>query len=93
MYTVKTFNAISDIVKQHLPKENYTIAADAAAFLEAGVHFLGGCCGTEPAHIAALTDAVRAATVVAPRGCGTIAAATDHDAFVAAALPSVSVPT
>ena len=29
MYTVKTFNAISNIIRQHLDDEAYTIDADA----------------------------------------------------------------
>ncbi|MCY3017666.1 MAG: homocysteine S-methyltransferase family protein [Planctomycetota bacterium] len=36
-------------------------AKAAKPLLDAGVHFIGGCCGSTPAHIRALVDAVRKA--------------------------------
>ncbi len=39
-------------------------AADVAALLEKGVRVAGGCCGTTPAYIAALTDAAKAVVPV-----------------------------
>ncbi|MEJ7709496.1 MAG: bifunctional homocysteine S-methyltransferase/methylenetetrahydrofolate reductase [Pyrinomonadaceae bacterium] len=40
------------------------MAKYAKRFIQAGVKFIGGCCGTTPAHIKLITDAVRA---VSPR--------------------------
>ncbi|HVG37860.1 MAG TPA: bifunctional homocysteine S-methyltransferase/methylenetetrahydrofolate reductase [Pyrinomonadaceae bacterium] len=40
------------------------MAKYAKRFMQAGVKFIGGCCGTTPAHIKLITDAVRA---VSPR--------------------------
>jgi homocysteine S-methyltransferase len=38
----------------------------ALAFCDAGAHLIGGCCGTTPAHIAAM----RSALETTPQGCG-----------------------
>src|SRR6185503_289638 len=34
----------------------------AKRFIQAGAKFIGGCCGTTPAHIKLISDAVRAAS-------------------------------
>src|SRR6266852_5960168 len=40
----------------------------AKRFIQAGAKFIGGCCGTTPAHIKLISDAVRAASPRAQRG-------------------------
>src|SRR5262249_4874270 len=40
----------------------------AKRFIQAGAKFIGGCCGTTPAHIKFISDAVRAASPRAQRG-------------------------
>ena len=64
-------------------------AADAEAFPEAGVWYVGGCCGTEPSHIRALADRVRNCPLVAPCASVTVAAASEKDAFAAETLPKL----
>ena len=39
----------------------------AKRFIQAGAKFIGGCCGTTPAHIKLISDAVRAASPRAQR--------------------------
>jgi homocysteine S-methyltransferase len=39
----------------------------AKRFIQAGAKFIGGCCGTTPAHIKLISDSVRAASPRAPR--------------------------
>lgn len=41
-------------------------AADCRALIEGGAAIVGGCCGTTPAHIAAMVDACRACALSAP---------------------------
>jgi 5-methyltetrahydrofolate--homocysteine methyltransferase len=41
------------------PEEPGTMAENAAALRRAGVAIIGGCCGTTPAHIRAIREAVR----------------------------------
>jgi methionine synthase I (cobalamin-dependent) len=43
-------------IRYHTTPEQF--AAEALALRDAGVHFLGGCCGTTPAHIRALKETV-----------------------------------
>jgi len=45
------FPATPEEMAQHVP-----------AFLAAGAHIIGGCCGTTPAHIAAMSEALKQAT-------------------------------
>lgn len=54
-------------------------AANCRALLEGGAALVGGCCGTTPAHIAAMVDACRTLPVIAPpeHHC-TIAASYTH---------------
>jgi homocysteine S-methyltransferase len=42
----------------------------AKRFIQAGAKFIGGCCGTTPAHIKFITDAVRAASPRVQRSVG-----------------------
>jgi len=42
----------------------------AKRFIQAGAKFIGGCCGTTPAHIKFISDAVRAASPRAQRSIG-----------------------
>jgi methionine synthase I (cobalamin-dependent) len=42
------------------PESPATFAAGVPALLDAGVAIIGGCCGSTPAHIRALSEAVRA---------------------------------
>ncbi|MEJ7618604.1 MAG: homocysteine S-methyltransferase family protein, partial [Pyrinomonadaceae bacterium] len=44
------------------------MAKYAKRFIQAGVKFIGGCCGTTPAHIKLITDAVRAVSPRRQRG-------------------------
>jgi methionine synthase / methylenetetrahydrofolate reductase(NADPH) len=48
----------------------------AKRFIQAGAKFIGGCCGTTPAHIKLISDSVRAASPRAQRS--TFAGATAH---------------
>ncbi len=43
----------------------------AKRFIQSGAKFIGGCCGTTPAHIKFIADAVRAASPRAQRSTGT----------------------
>jgi len=43
----------------------------AKRFIQSGAKFIGGCCGTTPAHIKLISDAVRAASPRAQRTVGT----------------------
>ena len=62
---------VGDATVFRLPPEPF--AEKTAAFVSRGARMVGGCCGTSPAHIAALTKAVRGITpgtapAPAPRG-------------------------
>ena len=48
----------------------------AKRFIQSGAKFIGGCCGTTPAHIKLISDSVRAASPRAPRS--SFAGATAH---------------
>jgi 5-methyltetrahydrofolate--homocysteine methyltransferase len=50
------------------------MAAVATRLLAAGVRIIGGCCGTSPDHLAAMSRAVRAAKIQSPTGSGVSAA-------------------
>ena len=63
-----------------------TFAAYAPRLTAAGTAYLGGCCGTEPVHSAALAAACAAQTVAPPRAAAAFAA-TDKAAFVFDAPP------
>ena len=43
-------------------------AQDGCLLIEAGAHIVGGCCGTTPAHMKALADAVKGLTPKVPKG-------------------------
>ena len=60
------------------------VAEYARRMVEAGAHFVGGCCGTTPEHIKSIRSFIRSVT---PRG--TISAAVAHDAPNAAAVVAV----
>ena len=68
----------------HMTPEAF--AAYAPRLTAAGTAYLGGCCGTEPVHIAALAAACAAQTVAPPRAAAAFAA-TDKAAFVFDAPP------
>jgi methionine synthase I (cobalamin-dependent) len=42
------------------------MADTAGRLLQAGVRIVGGCCGTEPAHLAAMSQAIRSASKSGP---------------------------
>jgi 5-methyltetrahydrofolate--homocysteine methyltransferase len=43
------------------PESPEAMAGYVPGFIEAGANIIGGCCGTGPAHIAAIRDAIAAA--------------------------------
>ncbi|NLB60668.1 MAG: methionine synthase, partial [Lentisphaerae bacterium] len=45
----------------HFPDTPEMMADLVPALIEAGANIIGGCCGTTPAHIAAIASAVAAA--------------------------------
>src|SRR5256886_11568441 len=51
----------------------------AKRFIQSGARFIGGCCGTTPAHIKLIADAVRAASPRAQRGLMSTSAAARVD--------------
>lgn len=63
------------------PEEFAAVVPEMAA---AGVGIFGGCCGSEPAHIAALAQAVQQANIKKPEPKHTeeLVAATERDVFV-----------
>ena len=71
----------------HMTPEEF--ASYAPRFAAAGTLYLGGCCGTEPAHIAALSAACAARTVAVPPRTGAYVAATDKRAFLFDAPPEL----
>jgi 5-methyltetrahydrofolate--homocysteine methyltransferase len=52
--------------KTHFPLDPETFASYAPAYAEAGISFMGGCCGTTPDHIRALKEALDKAPQVTP---------------------------
>jgi 5-methyltetrahydrofolate--homocysteine methyltransferase len=50
----------------HYPESPEDFAAAVPALIAAGVSVIGGCCGSDPAHIRAIRDAVRGAAADTP---------------------------
>lgn len=65
-------------------------ASFAPQFASAGVSLLGGCCGTEPAHIAALAAAAQTPTCQTPAPM--ILTASEKTAFCFSEMPALSEP-
>lgn len=53
--------------KTIFPASPQEMAACATQFAQRGVHIIGGCCGTTPAHIAAMARAVKGMTPRSPK--------------------------
>lgn len=53
--------------KTHFPLDPETFASYAPAYAEAGISFMGGCCGTTPDHIRALKEELDKAPSVSPK--------------------------
>lgn len=51
----------------HFPLDPASFASYAPAYAEAGVSFMGGCCGTTPDHIRALKEALEKAPKATPK--------------------------
>lgn len=51
----------------HFPLDPVSFASYAPAYAEAGVSFMGGCCGTTPDHIRALKEALEKAPKATPK--------------------------
>lgn len=51
----------------HFPLDPESFASYAPAYTEAGVSFMGGCCGTTPDHIRALKEALEKAPEATPK--------------------------
>jgi homocysteine S-methyltransferase len=64
------------------------MAKYAKRLIQAGVKFVGGCCGTTPAHIKLISDAVRAVSPRIYRGTGALDAAASQPARIEELTPA-----
>src|ERR687894_2946239 len=64
------------------------MAKYAKRLIQAGVKFVGGCCGTTPAHIKLISDAVRAVSPRIYRGTGALDAASAQPARIEELTPA-----
>ncbi|HEX7176770.1 MAG TPA: bifunctional homocysteine S-methyltransferase/methylenetetrahydrofolate reductase [Pyrinomonadaceae bacterium] len=64
------------------------MAKYAKRLIQAGVKFVGGCCGTTPAHIKLISDAVRAVSPRIYRGAGALDASSAQPARIEELTPA-----